>query len=185
MRTVFFNFTILLFILSGCNSKQDPYTIQKQSIGLLTDSTLVKEIQLSFPNDSISQFIGGDEFLGKSNIIKVYEKQTQKLLLELTPKEALDSLSIIQNIRVMDPRFKTMKGLNKNATYQSVSSKYKVSSIQNTIRNLIISVDDMNLYFTIEKTELPENLRYEVGKKIEAVSIPPKARIKDFYIQWY
>ena len=185
MRTVFLNLSVLIFILSGCNSKQDPYVIKKQSIGLLTDSTLVKDLELSFLNDSIIQFIGGDEFLGNSNIIKVFEKETQKLLLELTPKEALDSLSTIQNVRVMDPRFKTIKGLNKNATFQIITSQYKVSSIQNTLRNLIVSVDEMNLYFTIEKTELPENLRYDLSKKIEAVSIPPKAKIKDFYIQWY
>ena len=185
MRTVFLNLSVLIFILSGCNSKPDPYAINKQSIGLLTDSTLVKDIELSFLNDSITQFIDGDEFLGKSNIIKVYEKETEKLLLELSPKEALDSLSTIQNVRVMDPRFKTIKGLNKNATFQIISSQYRVSSIQNTIRNLIVSVDEMNLYFTIEKTELPENLRYDLRKKIEAVSIPPKAKIKDFYIQWY
>ena len=85
----------------------------------------------------------------------------------------------------MDPRFKTIKGLNKNATFQIISSQYKVSSIQNTLRNLIVSVDEMNLYFTIEKTELPENLRYDLHKKIEAFSIPAKAKIKDFYIQWY
>ena len=171
-------------MLSGCNSKQDPYVIKKQSIGLLTDSTLVKDLELSFLNDSIIQFIGGDEFLGNSNIIKVFEKETQKLLLELTPKEALDSLSTIQNIRVMDPRFKTIKGLNKNATFQIIASQYKVSNIQNTLRNLIVSVDEMNLYFTIEKIGLPENLRYDLRKRIEVISIPPKAKIKDFYIQW-
>jgi hypothetical protein len=32
---------------------------------------------------------------------------------------------------------------------------------------------------------LPENLRYDVGKKIEVISIPPTAKIKDFFIQWY
>lgn len=185
MRTVFLNLIVPIFTLIGCNSKPDLYAIKKQSIGLLTDSTLVKDLELSFLNDSITQFIGGDEFLGKSNIIKVYEKGTEKLLLELSPKEALDSLSTIQNVRVMDPRFKTIKGLNKNATFQIISSQYKVSNIQNTLRNLIVSVDEMNLYFTIEKSDLPENLRYDLHKKIEAVSIPPKAKIKDFYIQWY
>ena len=185
MRTVFLNLIVLIFILSGCNTKPDPYDIKKQSIGLLTDSTLVKDLELSFLNDSITQFIGGDEFLGKSNIIKVYEKGTEKLLLELSPKDALDSLSTIHNVRVMDPRFKTIKGLNKNSTFQIISSQYRVSSIQNNLRNLIITLDEMNLYFTIEKTDLPENLRYDLHKKIEAVSIPAKAKIKDFYIQWY
>jgi hypothetical protein len=29
------------------------------------------------------------------------------------------------------------------------------------------------------------NLRYDMTQKIEAVSIPPQAKIKDFFIQWY
>jgi hypothetical protein len=33
--------------------------------------------------------------------------------------------------------------------------------------------------------ELPEEMRYNMNQKIEAVSIPETAKIKDFYIQWY
>jgi hypothetical protein len=46
-------------------------------------------------------------------------------------------------------------------------------------------VNEINAYFTIEKSELPENLRYDITQKIEAVSIPDKAKIKDFFIQWF
>ena len=66
-----------------------------------------------------------------------------------------------------------------------IRSKYNISSIQNTLRNLIVSVNDINAYFTIEKSELSENLRYDMTQKIEALSIPDKAKIKDFFIQWY
>ena len=48
-----------------------------------------------------------------------------------------------------------------------------------------MSVDEINAYFTIDKNELPEDLRYDMNKKIEAISIPPTAKIKDFFIQWY
>jgi hypothetical protein len=48
-----------------------------------------------------------------------------------------------------------------------------------------VSVDEINAYFTIDKNELPEDLRYDMNKKIEAISIPPTAKIKDFFIQWY
>ncbi len=169
----------------SCNTTPDPFLITKHSVGKLNDSTQVKDLKRVFETDSLSQFIGGDEFTGNTNIIKVFEKGTQKLLLELTPKEALDSLSTIQTIRIIDNRYKTKKSLDKLCDFSCLSANYNISSVQNTLRNLIVSVDEINAYFTIDKNELPEDLRYDMNKKIEVISIPPTAKIKDFFIQWY
>jgi hypothetical protein len=46
-------------------------------------------------------------------------------------------------------------------------------------------VDEINAYFTLSKMELAEEMRYDMTQKIEAISIPETAKIKDFYIQWY
>lgn len=185
MKQAFLILIGIYLMVTSCNSEPDQFLINKYNIGYLNDSTSVKDIPFIFSNDSISQFIGGDEFIGNPNLIKIFEKETQMLLLELTPKEALDSLSTIQSVRIMDPRYKTSKGLNKLGVYKDIRSKYNISGIQNTLRNLIVSVNEINAYFTIDKSELPENLRYDMTQKIEAVSIPPQAKIKDFFIQWY
>jgi len=158
--------------------------ISKQSVGFLNDSTTVGQLKLAFPNDSLSKPIGGDEFLGNSNIIKVYATTSQKLLLELTPAEALDSLSTIQYVRIMDDQFRTEKGLNINSSFDDIASNHSISNVQNTLRSLVVSVDEINAYFTIDKSELPEDLRYDMTKSIETISIPPTAQIKDFFIQW-
>jgi hypothetical protein len=84
----------------------------------------------------------------------------------------------------MDERFKNKDGLNKLSTFGDLN-KYTISGIQNTLRSLIISVDEINAYFTLNKSELPEEMRYNMNQKIEAISIPETAKIKDFYIQWY
>ena len=76
-------------------------------------------------------------------------------------------------------------GLNTLSTFGDINTKYQISSIQNTLRSLIISVDEINAYFTLNKTELPEEMRYNMNSKIEAISIPETAKIKDFYLQWY
>ena len=184
MRTYLF-IGLLLGLLVACETKSDPFAITKHSIGLLTDSTAVKDLKAVFANDSISKFVGGDEFTGSINTISVFEKGTGKLLLELDPNYALDSLSTIRTVRVMDARFKTKDGLNTLSTFGDINSKYSISSIQNTLRNLIVSVDEINVYFTLSKMELPEEMRYNMNQKIEAISIPETAKIKDFYIQWY
>lgn len=184
MRTYLF-IGLLLGLFVACETKTDPFAITKHSIGMLTDSTTVNALKVAFANDSISKYIGGDEFTGSVNTISVFEKGTGKLLLELDPNYALDSLSTIRTVRVMDPRFKTKDGLNTLSTFGEINSKYNISSIQNTLRSLIISVDEINVYFTLSKMELPEEMRYNMNQKIEAISIPETAKIKDFYIQWY
>jgi len=146
---------------------------------------MIKELKTVFINDSLSKYIGGDEFTGTTNTISVYEKTSGFLLLELDPNYSLDSLSTIRTVRIMDPRFKNIDGLNTLSTFGDINSKYQISSIQNTLRSLIISVDEINAYFTLSKTELPEEMRYNMNSKIEAISIPETAKIKDFYLQWY
>ncbi|MDG1384667.1 MAG: hypothetical protein P8P50_03925 [Flavobacteriaceae bacterium] len=176
---------LLLGLLVACETKTDSFAITKNSIGLLTDSTKVNALKGVFINDSISKYIGGDEFTGSTNTISIFEKGTGKLLLELDPNYALDSVSTIRTVRIMDERFKNKDGLNRLSTFGDLNSKYTISSIQNTLRSLIISVDEINAYFTLNKTELPEEMRYNMNQKIEAISIPETAKIKDFYIQWY
>jgi hypothetical protein len=176
---------LLLGLLVACETKTDSFAITKNSIGLLTDSTKVNALKVVFINDSISKYIGGDEFTGSTNTISIFEKGTGKLLLELDPNYALDSVSTIRTVRIMDERFKNKDGLNRLSTFGDLNSKYTISSIQNTLRSLIISVDEINAYFTLNKTELPEEMRYNMNQKIEAISIPETAKIKDFSIQWY
>tara|TARA_B110000003_G_scaffold16045_1_gene15917 strand:+ start:780 stop:1334 length:555 start_codon:yes stop_codon:yes gene_type:complete len=172
-----------LFI--ACEKSTDPFMISTNSIGLLTDSTMIKELKTVFINDSLSKYISGDEFTGNTNTISVFEKRSGNLLLELDPNYSLDSLSTIRTVRIMDSRFENKDGLNTLSTFGDINSKYQISSIQNTLRSLIISVDEINAYFTLNKSELPEEIRYNVNSKIEAISIPENAKIKDFYITWH
>lgn len=102
----------------------------------------------------------------------------------LSPSEALDSTSTIRNIRIIDARYRTSSGINANSTFKDIKDRYKVSGIQNTLRNVIVSIDEINAYFTIDKSELPANMRFDMSLKIEAIQIPEEAKIKDFFLYW-
>ena len=182
------NKTILLLIAiislcSSCEKEINPFLISNQNIGHLTDSTQVKDLESVFINDSIYKFISGDEFTGNTNDIEIYEKGGTPLLV-LSPSQSLDSTSTIRTVKVVDPRYTTAKGLTSNGTFKNIKDNYKISNIQNTLRNIIVSVNEINAYFTIDKNELPANMRFDMNLKIEAIQIPESAKIKNFYLYW-
>ncbi len=184
MKNNFFTLILVAILIASCAKSPDVNLISKHSIGLLTDSTQVKDLQLVFPNDSIVKLNGSNAFTGTNNDIEVFEKSGEKLLT-LTPKKALDSTSTIKSIQIHAERFKTAKGLNIKSTFKSIKDNYKVSSIQNTLRNIMVSANEINAFFTIDKNELPAELRFDMNLKIEAIQVPDEAKIKGFYMQWY
>lgn len=171
-------------LLSSCNKEQDPFQIATNNIGNLNDSTQVKDLKMVFANDSIVTSVSGDEFSGSTNDIQVYEKGGKQLLV-LSPSQSLDSTATIRTVRIIDERYKTPKGLHANSTFKTVRDNYKISSIQNTLRDIIVSLDNINAYFTIDKSELPAEMRFDMNLEIEAIHIPDDAKIKNFFIQWY
>ena len=183
MKKTLLTLCLLAIIFTSCEKEINPYLISKNSIGLLTDSTQVKDIESIYANDSVVKRIGGYEFTGGNNDIEIYDKAGNTLLI-LSPKQALDSTSTITTIKVIDQRFKTEKGLNSSSTFGDIKNNYTISSIQNTLRNVVVFVNGINGFFSIDKKELPAELRFDMNKKIEAINIPDTAKIKYFMIGW-
>lgn len=183
MHKSILSLVFIFVVLIGCNKKQDPFQVSKQHIGLLTDSTQVKDLKNIYHNDSIVNFIDGDEFTGHINDIEIYEKGGKKLLT-LTPKQALDSTSFIKEIQIIDSRFKTDKNISTLSTFKDITDSYKISKINNSINSIIVTINEINTSFIIDKKELSANLRYDMDLKIEPTHIPNTAKIKYFFINW-
>ncbi len=175
--------TTLIITFTACSKKVNPFLIEKQNIGLLTDSTQIKDLDQIYANDSIVKRIAGDEFVGVSNDIEIFDTSGKQLLI-LEPKEDLDSTSTISTIKVVDTRYQTKKGLTTKSTFKDIQNNYNISSIQNTLQNVVVFVDEINAFFTIDKKELPAELRFDMDAKIEAIQIPENAKIKHFMIGW-
>lgn len=182
--SVIFSMVVILLV-SSCKTepKTDPFLIQKHNIGFLTDSTQVNKLNEAFANDSIVKSIAGDEFTGRINDIDIYDK-TGKKLLTLTPSEALDSLATVKTIKVIDPRFKTNKGITVNSTFLDLKTNHAISSIQNTFNNVVVFVNDNNTFYTFDKKALPSEFQFDMSKKIEAKDIPDATKIKYFMVGW-
>ena len=174
---------ILTLIFSSCKKEQDPFLVSKNSVGLLTDSTQVKDIKMAFPNDSVINYKGDTTFKIPMNMVEVYNKEG-KLLLTLTPKKMSDSTSTITNVRIEDTRYQTEKKISSLSKFKDIQAAYKISKIDNLLSSLVISVNEINAQFAIDKTELPANLRHDMNLNFEASQIPDNAKIKYFFINW-
>lgn len=181
------SFFLIIFIAGSlfvaCEKEQDPYLISANSVGPLTRDVRINELDSIFSSDSIVKQVSDGEFYRKSNEIEIYDRDGQRLLL-LEPVQAFDSTSTVGFIQVLDARYKTAKGLGKESTFKDIVENYNISRIENTLSAAVIFIDDLNVYVTIDKKQLPVELRYDTQSRIQASQIPDDAKIKYFMIDW-
>ncbi|MCG2462469.1 hypothetical protein K8352_17035 [Flavobacteriaceae bacterium F89] len=172
---------IITFLMVQCKNDDTQFSITKDSIGKLSRNTLVSELQMVFAQDSIVSDADTLKIGNGSKKIKIYEKGGAHLLT-LTPDA--ESIQKIKNIRVFDPRYKTARGVGLTSTFKDIKDNYPIRKIVTSINNVVIFLKDSDLYFTIDKQELPSSLRYGASTNIEAVQIPDDAKIKYLMIGW-
>ena len=115
--------------------------------------------------------------------VEIYEKGGKQLLL-LSPDNETDPNSTVKNIQVFDSRYKTEKGLSTASTWKDVKANYTIDNIETTINAVVIFLKETDVYLTIDKKSLPEELRYNMDLKVEASQIPDDAPFKYFMIGW-
>lgn len=177
--------TLISFVLliNCTEEKVNPFAVAKHQVGLLNDSTQVKDLKVIFANDSLVNFKEDDSFVGGINTIDVYEKGG-KQLLSISPTEALDSTATISTVRLIDPRYKTDKQISSVSTFKEISDNYKISKISNLISSVVVSIKELDASFTIDKKELPANMRFDMDMTIDAIQIPDEAKVKYFMVHF-
>lgn len=181
MRTIFIFLSLLVCFVQCKKEKDNTYLITSNSIGKLNINSLVRDLEVIYNLDSIvrdtTRLIKG---YGAKKI-KIFEKGGNHLLT-LTP--TLDSIPTIENIRIYDPRFKTEKGINVNSTFKDIKEKYTIGKILTALNNIVVILKNTNIYFTIDKKELPAAIRYNSNITVDEVQIPDTAKIKYMMIGW-
>ena len=166
-------------LIHSCQ-KDTTFLITENSVGPLTQDTKTSDLESIFVQDSVV----GDQVqisLGASpKKFEVFEKGGKHLL---TLTASSDSIPTIENVRVMDARYVTEGGIGLKSTFKDIQKKYDIKKIVTTLNSIVIFPKASNLYFTIDKEELPENLRFSTSD-IEAVQIPDNAKIKYLMLGW-
>ena len=172
-----------VLLLTACNSNEDPFGMGPGQVGPIKKTIQMKQIDSLFANDSIVKLSPLQDALGTQGEVEVYEKGGGQMLL-ISPVDERDPESRIANIQIFDPRYQTDKGITVESTFGQLEQAYTIKSIETTIRSVVVFLENSDLYVTIAKDELPENLRYDPSLKIEAMQIPDEARFKYLMVGW-
>ena len=171
------------FMFTKCTKKQDAFAISNGQIGLVNNKTSIKQLDSIFANDSIVSLSNVKDALGTQGEVEVFAKDGTKLL-RLSPDDETNPDAVINTVRVYDARYKTDKGLSINSTFKDLKDNYEIAGIQTSIDAVVVFLKDSDLYITIDKKKLPENLRYNPSLSIEASQIPDTATFKYFMLAW-
>jgi len=173
---------VIVLILINCKNERDPdFLINNTQVGKLMRTSPVSELESIYSNDSIVKDTSAPTFISNSNTIQIYENGGQHMLT-LTPNR--DSIPKIGIVRVLDPRFKTENGIGLQSTFKEIKDKFVIKKIVTSLNNVIIFIESSDVYFTIDKEELPASLRYDTSINIEEVQIPDDAKIKYLMVGW-
>jgi len=182
MKNFLFIILTSVLLLTSCKQEVDTtYLITNSAVGALEKTSLARDIELIYANDSVVKDTTTLNLGNKAKKLKIFEKGGH-LLLTLTP--SADSIPQIENIRFEDGRFKTEKGVHINSTFKDVKNAYTIKKIITAMNNVLVLVKESDVYFTISKEELPSSLRYGSSVNIEAVQIPDDAKIKYMMLGW-
>jgi len=180
MKKLIFPLGICVLMLGVSCKKDTTFLITNNSVGKLHKTDLVKDLETVFETDSVVSNTFEDNKELRSNRIQIFEKGGT-LLMTLTPNQ--DSVQTVENIRIEDPRFASEKGVGLNSTFKNINDNYTIDKILTALNNIVITVKESEVYFTISKEELPANLRFSTAQ-IEAVQIPDEAKIKYIMMAW-
>ncbi|MFD0796738.1 hypothetical protein ACFQZJ_04645 [Maribacter chungangensis] len=180
IKTIILVFSAL--IATQCQEEKDPnFLITSNSIGKLEKESLARDLELIYANDSLVMDTVKLNFGAGASKIKVYDKGGSHLLT-LTPNS--DSIPTVQNVLINDSRFATSNGITINSTFKDIKEKFKIRKIITSINNVVVLLKDSDIYFTIDKEELPASLRYSANTSVEEVQIPDAAKIKYMMVGW-
>ncbi|NAS14269.1 hypothetical protein [Poritiphilus flavus] len=180
MKKLFLICSILILI--SCQKEVDTtFLIGKEHVGKLKKNTPLKDLETIYALDSIVRDTLSSRIGSAKGKVRIYEKGGAHLLT-LTP--SADSLPVIENIRIFDPRFKTDKGIGVQSNFKQIKDAYPLRKVVTSMNNVVIFLKNSDMYFTISKEELPSSLRYAASTNIEAVQIPDEAKVKYLMVGW-
>lgn len=182
MKKYIFILSFVLIIISACNSTINEFSIDETRVGKLSQNTKISELSAIYANDSIATNDAAGLKDGSLTSNLFLFDNNGKQLLRLRPKG--DSTQTIGSIRVYDTRFTTSNNISIGSSYKELKSVGTIDKILPAFNSISITIKGSSIYYTINRNELPDVLKYDRSATIEAIQIPDQALISNIMIQW-
>ncbi len=182
------SFLIIISLVFVQCTKEDPFLIQKNSVGKISNTDLVSDIETIFAGDSIVKHLSEGALGGKDTRFRqdndaylIYSKEG-KHLLTLVPKISQDSTSTIKYVEIMGYQFKTGKGLSLKMPFKEINFNYLINKVETSLSSATLYIDELNATIALDKIDLGLDPFYLDEVKVE--QIPDLAKIKTLTI-WF
>lgn len=164
---------LLAVLIWSCSSRS--HRIDTENFGVLHRADTLKNKLQELSSDSlVIDSLNTGEIVGLS----AYNAQ-KKLSYKI--RTSFDGLPEV--IQVFDPKYTTGGSIGVGSTFGSIQKTYTIERIVPAIKSVSISVKGEPFIFLIEKSALPENLRYSMSP-IEAVQIDDQTPVSQVLISW-
>ncbi len=168
--------------LTACQTKNDAFIIKNKQVGKLTDSTTVAQMKKLYQNDSIVKKTHGQSAFAPYDEYTIIDKPTHEVLMVVVPQKINDEQSLLKQIDIRSPRFKTVKGVGLDSDFGTFKKNHKIGRIDETFKYIVIFIDDLNATIDMTKDVLPLNARNDRTIKIDETLIPDNSKIKHFVV---
>jgi len=182
MKKQIFGIVLLLAVIFSCGKKDNKFTIGKKQVGKILDSTKISELKNIFKQDSIIKKTEGEGAFESYDEITVINKNTKKPLLIIIPKKSGKTESLIQQVEIMSPLYKTKNNIGLNSKFIDIKKYHKIGKIEKTFKYLVVYLDDLDATMDFNKNVLPLNAQNNPGITIDATMIPDNAKPKHFVL---
>ena len=126
---------------------QPNYLLEKKRVGSIEVGSNVEDIYQYFDKDLETELV--DRYLEATFSPAIVVKNNEDILFIAN----LDC-NIIYSIEVLHYKYKTERGMRVGMTYKSLKERHNVSSILKGEGRLFAIVDDLNMSFALETTEV-------------------------------
>ncbi len=181
-KYVLITLILALIGLSACETTPSEFTINESFVGKLSKTTKISELETIYSKDSIvtNDSIGLKNGSLTSSLL-IYDKKGSRLL-RLQPKG--DSSQTVGSIRIYDSRYKTAKNIRIGSSFKDLKSTGTIDKILPALNSVSITIKGSSIFYSVDRNQLPDVLKYDRAAIIEALQIPDNATISNIMIQW-
>ena len=182
-KTIILLISTLMFSCSHGQKSIDNFLVTNKGVGIFDKGMTVNDVLKLVGNDQIKKVVDLDDYENAYDDYQYFDSNKNHLLT-LTPEYQDDKKSKINRILIKDKRYKTNKKIGLSSTYADLKGNYQITDYSPDLEHIVLTVDELNAWFSISKSQLLENWWVDNSKTIDISKIPDNATFDSFVIWW-